>query len=516
MQERHIKFQDPITSFGLNAKFSGPIAAARYRGFDKVSSVNGLSFNIDHTLTGEIFTNQNQTLSDPKGVWTSKQGVTIKEDAPIPITLITNAGNADRIDLLVGKHIHDTVVAGGIAASYAIVQGIPGAGEPPITIDPEETVILGRFYIPANASSMTVITYTPLRSPTLGGKIPMLLEEDNRATGQQQDNQASNLTVISADYELSARGVILVLDKGNTFKAEDGLAYLDLLPNKPNGTEVNIYFPKGIKLRNFIEQMVDPINGNSIRAGYTAGLRGILISTSIGAEIDVLPQRVIKLVKVESNGVYNNVAGPNQNYVWGDFWQLVSISDSPEKIKNLATTQTQQGTTITQLQTSVQNLTNIINNINPPRSYKWIDYQGNFTDDFDAAGLAKTTSPYYGYGLCDGQGGRPNMSGRFMVNYDAAQSEFSSVGFVGGLKRVLLTISNIVSFRIPILVRWSNNSEWRTSSGSGRPITAVGGAGNGSDPTLGGFTDYIGGGQDHENLPPYRVGLCLMWVGISV
>lgn len=86
----------------------------------------------------------------------------------------------------------------------------------------------------------------------------------------------------------------------------------------------------------------------------------------------------------------------------------------------------------------------------------------------------------------------PNYKGRVPVGVDAAQSEFDVVGEVGGAKTHTLQISEMPAHT--------------------HPVTGVGSAATGSATNLTGASDTssttatagsTGGGQPHQNMPPY-------------
>ncbi|MDD3685930.1 MAG: tail fiber protein [Bacteroidales bacterium] len=97
-----------------------------------------------------------------------------------------------------------------------------------------------------------------------------------------------------------------------------------------------------------------------------------------------------------------------------------------------------------------------------------------------------------GWALCDGENGTPNLLNKFIV---AAGQQYS-VGQTGGLESVTLGISQIPSHRHKI----AKVSRDDGSTDGGDVIR------QGDDligTTYDSYTDYQGGGQAHENRPPY-------------
>lgn len=93
--------------------------------------------------------------------------------------------------------------------------------------------------------------------------------------------------------------------------------------------------------------------------------------------------------------------------------------------------------------------------------------------------------------------------GRVPVVYDAAQTEFDTVGKVGGAKTHTLNINEIPAHKHGINASYitgnSNPSNLRTDSNSGS-VSGV-------------ETDNAGGGAAHNNLQPYKVVLFIRFIG---
>lgn len=95
-----------------------------------------------------------------------------------------------------------------------------------------------------------------------------------------------------------------------------------------------------------------------------------------------------------------------------------------------------------------------------------------------------------GFALCDGTGGTPNLSGQFIVGYNAADTDYDAIGKSGGAKEVTLTVPQIPPHNH--LIRTHNK-------GGGDGNTHMGLQSLGVQK----FTENTGGGQPHENRPPY-------------
>ena len=93
-----------------------------------------------------------------------------------------------------------------------------------------------------------------------------------------------------------------------------------------------------------------------------------------------------------------------------------------------------------------------------------------------------------GWALCDGNNGTPDLRNRFIVG---AGSTYS-VGATGGADTVTLTVSQIPSHRHSITTATAAASQLGSSAGASHlPSYASN------------YTSYVGGGNAHENRPPY-------------
>jgi len=95
-----------------------------------------------------------------------------------------------------------------------------------------------------------------------------------------------------------------------------------------------------------------------------------------------------------------------------------------------------------------------------------------------------------GFVLCDGNNSTPNLSGRFVVGYDASNGDYD-VDDTGGAESVTLNVNQIPSHTHNLLFG----------------IGAFGGSSGAQTPrdsgTTSGRISNTGGGQSHENRPPY-------------
>ncbi|HMP92097.1 MAG TPA: hypothetical protein PKD90_04445 [Phnomibacter sp.] len=108
--------------------------------------------------------------------------------------------------------------------------------------------------------------------------------------------------------------------------------------------------------------------------------------------------------------------------------------------------------------------------------------------------------PPFGWALCNGENGTPNLSSRFIVGYDPANNDYDAIGKVGGESHVLLSTN-----QIPHHSHVMNFG--RTKRGEGNApnhaIAAPDGNLFGSGFSI--STQSTGGSDAHENRPPYYV-----------
>ena len=100
-----------------------------------------------------------------------------------------------------------------------------------------------------------------------------------------------------------------------------------------------------------------------------------------------------------------------------------------------------------------------------------------------------------GFVLCDGNNNTPNLSGRFVVGFDASNSDYD-VDDTGGAESVTLTLNQIPSHKHD--TTFDNKKYF---PGGGSTSISFGGAGGYPADTF--SMSNAGGGQSHENRPPY-------------
>lgn len=116
------------------------------------------------------------------------------------------------------------------------------------------------------------------------------------------------------------------------------------------------------------------------------------------------------------------------------------------------------------------------------------------TDLFDGTGLGTDTSTERGFALCNGNNGTPDLSGKFIAGLSSAVGDYDTIGNTGGEETHTLTIDEM-----PV----HSHNVGIDQDGSDAPGSNASTGSNVQDSQAG--TSNTGGGQPHENRPPYYV-----------
>ena len=100
-----------------------------------------------------------------------------------------------------------------------------------------------------------------------------------------------------------------------------------------------------------------------------------------------------------------------------------------------------------------------------------------------------------GFVLCDGNNNTPNLSGKFVVGYDASNGDYD-VNDTGGAETVTLSIAEMPNHKHDTSV---DNTKLFPSNGQ----TSINYGGAGGYPATTFTMSNTGGGGAHENRPPY-------------
>ncbi len=130
-----------------------------------------------------------------------------------------------------------------------------------------------------------------------------------------------------------------------------------------------------------------------------------------------------------------------------------------------------------------------------------------------------------GWALCNGVGGTPNLSGRFIVGYSAGDSDYNAIGDNGGEKTVRLTTAQMPSHSHTGSTGANgahSHTYQRSIDGRGYETRADdqphGAYSTTNTSSVGNHTHSLsinatGGGQPHENRPPYYTLAFIIYVG---
>ncbi|MGV0922413.1 hypothetical protein [Empedobacter tilapiae] len=130
----------------------------------------------------------------------------------------------------------------------------------------------------------------------------------------------------------------------------------------------------------------------------------------------------------------------------------------------------------------------------------------------------------YGWFLCDGTNGTPDLRGMFVVGYDSRNEDYKPIGKIGGAKEVMLTTQQMPKHTPLGTVSIPDHTHTYQLAVKGRgyqtksddnPLTTNQ---NSQTTSSGGGTfnvsmNEIGGDQPHENRPPYYVLAKIMYKG---
>lgn len=108
-----------------------------------------------------------------------------------------------------------------------------------------------------------------------------------------------------------------------------------------------------------------------------------------------------------------------------------------------------------------------------------------------------------GWALCDGNAGRPDLRGRFIVGVQSGDAQFGAIGNTGGQREVALSLNQIPSHSHRVITTGD-----QTGVDPGRSLQRADNNGDAyqvGSSTLGSYIEPVGGNEAHNNLPPYYV-----------
>lgn len=190
-QNRYWNWEDDDSTFRMNQRDLAIIPEGRYKGFDLSGGTAAWVLELDHETTGHPYNIKMDLSVTPKlGIWKTRQGMLIEEDAPISfnITPIPVLAAGGRYDLIIGEHNYQQVT-GGTTAIYKVIEGVASVNPviPSVTV-PKTQVILGYIFIPYTAVDLTSlgVIWTQSEVPIFANDPNIVyIANDQTITGQK-------------------------------------------------------------------------------------------------------------------------------------------------------------------------------------------------------------------------------------------------------------------------------------------------------------------------------------------
>lgn len=236
MQKRFWNWKDSDKTLSLNNWLLGILEPGLYRGFDFLPMA-GLTLRLNHETNGIVYTLNDGSESPKTGVILSKQGVVIKESAPIDL-IVEATLTQPRVDLITCTHEYSDEVVGGLTATYRVYSGVPDDNPvAPIPSDPNNEIVLGQLYLPANCTNLNAsgVIYSKQIPPSLGNDALVL-----------KNLASSEKTTFMRFLDAVEVGLNLFLKSGIKIRNKANDAWLDLFVRDETGDEVK-YQLKNIK-----------------------------------------------------------------------------------------------------------------------------------------------------------------------------------------------------------------------------------------------------------------------------
>lgn len=237
-QERFWNWRDDDLTFRLDQWLLGIHGSGVYRGFD-ADLVDGTNLVLSHTNSGYTKTLKNKQVTDPLGIYITKQGVLIVEDEPITLPIAPNSGANTRIDYIVAHHEY-LDIDGGIDSIYKVVQGDAEGNEPSIE-EPAIEILLGKLTLPSGTTSLSQagVVYTRSETPDFSGinryvrKIDGIIESNLNAN----NFKITNLEDPTDEQDAATKGYVLSQAVPNASTSERGKVELATNEEAQNGVD---------------------------------------------------------------------------------------------------------------------------------------------------------------------------------------------------------------------------------------------------------------------------------------
>lgn len=303
----HTAYQDPINSFPLSTARIGVQKAGRYCGFDTMVTrvaAGDIPVAINHSATGLSPSTTANEVGDTIGAVITPHGSAITSNEDVLVVLSANATSNPRIDVLYLEFIWADENPGN-TPTFAILQGTAAA----IPVEPELTypairVKLGTFYLAANASNISGVTYTPAPVPLPGGAeiLTNFPELDTRYAQLHNTNTFTKTQYWNAAEVEVASGTIHLPETGNTFKVVgDGNQLAVVFIGKAG----DIPFQEGTRITLMFENLgPNSFLDGSIDFGMQVFRASGLITTTSGIPTSAFPIKSGDVVDLVYRGTY--------------------------------------------------------------------------------------------------------------------------------------------------------------------------------------------------------------------
>lgn len=225
-QEVFWSYKDDDDTFRFSSRYLGLFPPGRYGGFDASLDAT-MSLKLNHTTTGSIETDESGSETVAKSHLISKQGVSVKEDAQIALSINDGDGANPRIDVIYMEHEYINTL-GGTPAIYGVVQGTPAASPvaPPLPASAKQ-VKIAELFVPSGTTALTDsgVVYTQEEVPVVGNNP---FDPNNALLNQVQlFTKLHGTNMVTGGSEvISGSGITLTLhnNSGDFFQINNNLS----------------------------------------------------------------------------------------------------------------------------------------------------------------------------------------------------------------------------------------------------------------------------------------------------
>lgn len=477
MQTRSFEYKDDDLTTLLDKHKLGMIDYGLYRGFDALLQTDTMTLSLYHTVNGYSFTNESGVAMSNVGLIVSKQGVKITETAAVTVDIPVNNYAVPRNDLIVMEHVY-TYTKGGTPASYKCIVGDQSGNLPALT-NPKFQIVLGTLTVPANATNLRTSTYKKAAVPNFAGKdsgAVTLTGDQAPISGAKGFDQiystigsatiANSVLVLSGNYNLyrvtQTDGTTVQTISGQAIKSGQeveiivSVATMNVMSNTAsivfggvaNGTV--LMHPAGeiVKFRN-----VDGVYYCSASAEHLSGRTGIKLKGLVKySSQSVVLTSANQSIVVQSNML--NVTTNNATNALGSLQSAILVTGTSDtgaiiKVRNAgnsgfrllhgSSTGSAKPLTLPDGVVIVMNKNDVATFYEDTNAYVLIGYYQfatsyPLTKNMVIAWYGNISTIPYGWALCDGTNGRPNMKGRVIVGLDdtSTVASLNTLGLTGG------------------------------------------------------------------------------------